>query len=70
MLASQNIAMEPKPFAMGVRLNIFSIKLTWLSTAGSRSALPPADYKLFCHLPDRTVYLLHVPRRLCGGCSL
>ena len=56
MLASQNIAMEPKPFAMGVRIEHLQHQIDLAQYGGSRSALPPADYKLFCHLPDRTVY--------------
>ena len=56
MLAAQNIAMEPKPFAMGVRIEHLQHQIDLAQYGGSRSALPPADYKLFCHLPDRTVY--------------
>lgn len=56
MLASQNIAMEPKPFAMGVRIEHLQSQIDLAQYGGSRPGLPPADYKLFCHLPDRTVY--------------
>ena len=57
MLAAQNIAMEPKPFAMGVRIEHLQHQIDLAQYGGSRSALPPADYKLFCHLPDRMVEL-------------
>lgn len=56
MLAAQNIAMEPKPFAMGVRIEHLQHQIDLAQYGGGRSALSPADYKLFCHLPDRTVY--------------
>ena len=57
MLKASGIAMEPKPFAMGVRIE-------HLQQAVNRSqyglqapvGLPPADYKLFHHLEDRTIY--------------
>lgn len=56
MLYQAGLAMEPKPFAMGVRIEHLQHQIDLAQYGGSRSALPPADYKLFCHLPDRTVY--------------
>lgn len=55
-LLAQGVPMEPKPFAMGVRIEHLQHQIDLAQYGGSRSALPPADYKLFCHLPDRTVY--------------
>ena len=56
MLEETGIPMEPKPFAMGVRIEH---KQTTIDTAqyGKVSpVLPPADYKLVKHLDDGTVY--------------
>ena len=56
MLHQQAIAMEPKPFAMGVRIE-HKQSLIDLSQYGCENpALPPADYKLVQHLSDGTVY--------------
>ncbi|MDD7652946.1 MAG: hypothetical protein SOY32_03845 [Candidatus Faecousia sp.] len=57
MLLSAGLPMEPKPFAMGVRIE-HRQSLINLSQYGPHppAGLPPADYKLFCHLSDRTVY--------------
>ena len=56
MLYQQNIAMEAKPFAMGVRIE-HKQSLIDLSQYGCENpALPPADYKLVQHLEDGTVY--------------
>ena len=56
MLHQQNIAMEAKPFAMGVRIE-HKQSLIDLSQYGCENpALPPADYKLVQHLEDGTVY--------------
>lgn len=56
MLEAQSIALEPKPFAMGVRIEHLQSQINDAQYGGNRPDLPPADYKLFCHLPDRTVY--------------
>lgn len=57
MLQSKGLFLEPKPFAMGVRIEHLQ---SWVNgsqygnpTPGN---LPPADYKLFHHLGDKTVY--------------
>jgi len=56
MLHHNGIAMEPKPFAMGVRIE-HKQSLIDLSQYGCENpALPPADYKLVQHLDDGTVY--------------
>ncbi len=56
MLLSKGIPMEPKPFSMGVRIE-HPQSLVDKSQYGSDDLpLPPADYKLVCHLEDRTVY--------------
>jgi len=56
MLEEAGIPMEPKPFAMGVRIEH---KQTMVDTAQYgmvNPVLPPADYKLVQHLPEGTVY--------------
>ena len=56
MLLRQNVAMEPKPFSMGVRIE-HPQKLVDLAQYGMENhALPPADYKLVKHLDSETVY--------------
>ena len=56
MLHEQGIAMERKPFAMGVRIE-HKQSLIDISQYGTLNrALPPADYKLVKHLEDGTVY--------------
>ncbi len=55
-LLSRNIPMEAKPFSMGVRIE-HKQRLIDLSQYGKTDpVLPPASYKLVCHLKDRTVY--------------
>lgn len=56
MLEGKGLAMEPKPFAMGVRIEHSQ---SWLNTrqyGADDPVLPPADYKLAEHLEDGTVY--------------
>ena len=56
MLNGAGIPMEPKPFAMGVRIE-HPQSVVDLSQYGQVSpVLPPADYKLVEHLEDATVY--------------
>lgn len=56
MLHAQGLAMEAKPFAMGVRIEHPQRAINAAQYGNANSALPPADYKLVCHLPDATVY--------------
>ena len=52
-LNSVRIPMEPKPFSMGVRIEHKQSDIDAAQYgAADRSHLPPADYKLSCHLPD------------------
>ncbi len=56
MLLSSSVPMEPKPFAMGARIEHKQTTVD-LSQYGQVSpVLPPADYKLTEHLEDATVY--------------
>ena len=56
MLLEKKIPMEPKPFAMGVRIE-HPQKLIDKAQYGSEELLlPPADYKLVKHLDNETVY--------------
>ncbi len=50
------IPMEAKPFAMGVRIEHLQETVDQAQYGKFNPVLPPADYKLFKHLEDRTVY--------------
>lgn len=56
MLQERNIPMEPKPFAMGVRIEQLQRAVNIAQYGQENAALPPADYKLVQHLEGRTVY--------------
>ena len=56
MLHNTGIPMEPKPFAMGVRIEHSQADIDRAQYGGVDPALPPADYKLVRHLEDGTVY--------------
>ncbi len=55
-LQQQGIAMEAKPFAMGVRIEHKQETVDMAQYGCLNPALPPADYKLVKHLEDGTVY--------------
>jgi uncharacterized FAD-dependent dehydrogenase len=48
--------MEPKPFAMGVRIEHLQENIDKAQYGRHDPVLPPADYKLVKHLADETVY--------------
>ena len=56
MLDSMGIPMEPKPFAMGVRIEHKQTMVDESQYGCVNPVLPPADYKLVQHLDDSTVY--------------
>ena len=56
MLHSSGITMEPKPFAMGVRIEHPQGMVNTAQYGKNDPTLPPADYKLVKHLADETVY--------------
>lgn len=58
MLFESGIPMEPKPFSMGVRIEHRQkdIDAAQYGSMAESHLLPPADYKLVCHLPERSVY--------------
>ena len=51
-LLEQNVAMERKPFSMGVRIEHRQKDIDRTQYGRERGALPPADYSLNVHLPD------------------
>ena len=54
-LSQLGVPMEPKPFSMGVRIEHRQTSIDRAQYGAPRTAsLPPADYKLACHLPDGT----------------
>ena len=56
MLHEKQIPMEPKPFAMGVRIEHRQTMVDMAQYGQVNPVLPPADYKLVKHLEDGTVY--------------
>ena len=56
MLEETGIPMEPKPFAMGVRIEHKQAIIDAAQYGMPNPVLPPADYKLVKHLDDGTVY--------------
>ena len=56
MLLEEEIAMEPKPFSMGVRIEHPQSLIDLAQYGKNDPVLPPADYKLVKHLDNETVY--------------
>ena len=56
MLHKAQLPMEPKPFAMGVRIEHKQATIDAAQYGHPNPVLPPADYKLVKHLDDGTVY--------------
>ena len=56
MLEKTGIAMEAKPFAMGVRIEQLQSVIDKTQYGRDDLPLPPADYKLVRHLENETVY--------------
>ncbi|MBQ3541763.1 MAG: hypothetical protein IJA45_01395 [Oscillospiraceae bacterium] len=56
MLLDAGVPMEPKPFSMGVRIEHPQTVINESQYGSCDLPLPPADYKLVCHLDNRTVY--------------
>ena len=56
MLEETGIPMEPKPFAMGVRIEHKQTTVDESQYGMVSPVLPPADYKLVQHLDNATIY--------------
>ena len=56
MLDAMGVPMEPKPFAMGVRIEHKQTMIDESQYGTYDPVLPPADYKLVEHLDNETVY--------------
>jgi hypothetical protein len=54
MLETLGVALEPKPFSMGVRIEHRQAQIDAAQYGRDRAKLPAASYKLACHLPDGT----------------
>ena len=52
MLEGLGVALEPKPFSMGVRIEHRQSRIDDAQYGRDRANLPAASYKLACHLPD------------------
>jgi len=56
MLNQQQVPMEPKAFAMGVRIEHKQSVINAAQYGGNNPVLPPAEYKLVQHLDEKSVY--------------
>lgn len=57
LLYNLGVAMEAKPFAIGVRAEHRQEALSFAQFGEAAALLPPSDYKLACHLPSgRSVF--------------
>ncbi len=57
MLLETGLPMERKPFAVGVRVEHLQENVSFRQYGSAWQKLPPADYKLACHLPNgRSVF--------------
>ena len=57
LLRQLGIALAPKPFAIGARMEHSQAAISQAQFGAAWEKLPPADYKLACHLPDgRSVF--------------
>lgn len=57
LMLSKKVLMEPKPFSIGVRVEHNQKEISYAQYGESYKLLPPAPYKLSCHLDnDRSVY--------------
>ena len=56
MLYQQGVPMEPKAFAMGVRIEHKQSLINEAQYGEDNPVLPPADYKLVQHLDEKSVY--------------
>ncbi len=56
MLASNGVAMEPRDFAVGVRIEHLANTIGFAQYGKSYKLLPTADYKLISHAHERTVF--------------
>ena len=52
MLLDSGLVLEPKPFAIGVRIEHKQAMVSAAQYGEAWSQLPPSDYKLACHLPN------------------
>ena len=52
MLRDAGVPMERKPFAIGVRIEHRQKDISFRQYGSAWEKLPPADYKLACHLPN------------------
>ena len=56
MLHQRGVPMEPKAFAMGVRIEHKQSMINEAQYGENNPVLPPADYKLVQHLDEKSVY--------------
>ena len=56
MLSGAGIPMEPRDFAVGVRIEHLAKRISFAQYGASYALLPAADYKLTSHAHERTVF--------------
>lgn len=56
MLQLRGFAMEPREFAVGVRIEHLQEKIDFAQYSVTHKLLPPADYKLVSHAGERTAF--------------
>ena len=56
LLYNKKIVLEPKPFAIGVRIEHLQKDINDSQYGKYAKYLPPANYKLVCHLKERSVF--------------
>lgn len=56
MLFENGVLMEPREFALGVRIEHLAEKISYSQYGKDYIKLPPADYKLVSHAHERTVF--------------
>lgn len=56
ILAKENVCMQAKDFAVGVRIEHLAVEIAKAQYGKSYVNLPPADYKLVSHANERTVF--------------
>ena len=52
LLRDSGVPMEPKPFAIGVRIEHHQEAISRAQYGAAWNRLPPSDYRLSCHLPS------------------
>lgn len=55
-MKNRGLAMEPREFAVGVRIEHLQEKINFAQYSGTHKLLPPADYKMVSHAGERSAF--------------